>query len=298
MHRGTYGKIPVIMGDYDTELDDNKSNRQPRSWYSNNEGRLFFIDLNGDVIDVFSKIIKIHEESGHHERLDLTEGFKLKLPYASNYTIIQKTGGDGYDLDAPLLPLNYGGTGTSNWNDNKNTDNFVICNGSNLLRSDYSGGSFLKNDALANYITRNQFNDLINNKLNKYASLSSFTSYQNKIADFIAALPTKIYEMIFPTDDFNGIRGVRILKLSVSGGDQNSRDKKLKIKLNKNTGWGISPHGNDSDKYKMKYNKDTNGIDLYGSDSKQVGTGTAGNRWDDSGVSGENEDKITTKWTL
>lgn len=301
MHRGTYGKIPVIMGDYDTELDDNKSNRQPRSWYSNNEGRLFFIDLNGDAIDVFSKIIKIHEESGHHERLDLDEGFKLKLPYASNYTIIQKTGGDGYNLNAPLLPLNYGGT----YNNSFEEEKLIICIGDKLQSSDKSISSIVTTDMI------NKLQDQINNLSNNYVTNDALTKALNpyirtsKVEKFVNGLPEQIIDMIFPIKPFNGIgdeskkdkkdKGVQIRGFYLSG-DHNSRSKNLVIKINRDTGWGITPAGGENYNEKGIYNRTTNYIGVYGGNNTPTTVGNCGSNWD--GIPKDTSVDGYKTWTL
>lgn len=98
MHRGTYSKIPVIMGEYDTDLassieeNSNKlkagQEKHPRSWYANNDGRLYFVTVDGkEVIDVWDCIIKDHEKDGHHEQLELEEPIEIGLTQNGNNII-------------------------------------------------------------------------------------------------------------------------------------------------------------------------------------------------------------------
>ena len=77
MHRGTYSKIPVIMGDYPMDISKNKIRR---SWYSNDNGGLYYVKADGvTVIDVWRSIINKHEQEGNHERLWTESPINLRI---------------------------------------------------------------------------------------------------------------------------------------------------------------------------------------------------------------------------
>lgn len=112
MNRGSYGKIPVVMGDYDTELGKEKI---PRSWYANSQGELYFVAADGvNVINVWKSIINEHEKEGDHDR------FYTKAPI--NLTLMQEfKGNDGKLVRNKLGSVEIHGTheaayGYSGWN--------------------------------------------------------------------------------------------------------------------------------------------------------------------------------------
>lgn len=336
MHSGSFAKIPVVMGEYTSELNDGKK-KHPRSWFSNDMGRLYYVKADGvTVIDVWEAIIKEHQKDGSHEKLSSTEPFKLDLQqygdslldnileiyrtgeqYSLNITqalslglddngvvINEKEDGQvhGYPRVISPLPVNLGGTGKNTLNNsattkfltvssdnvecntylpfyNPNTsdtkyqlvDYFTLCNiikniNDRLAIIETNIGDRGVRDNIYNEINNlyNKISD-INRSLTSYVTKASLDNTKKKINDFVGGLPKQIYDMIFPETKFNGIEKVRILEIKVIA-DQKDK-KQLSIKINKNTGWGISPAGKDV-YYRDIYNKDTCKIGLYGSESQ------------------------------
>lgn len=350
MHRGTYSKIPVIMGDYPMDISKNKIRR---SWYSNDNGGLYYVKADGiTVIDVWRSIINKHEQEGNHERLWTESPINLRIQqklgdtyknitdiseiHGSHENAYGKKNGDtikeSWDLiiNQPLslglagtgilsnnnytpivltssgvaindgknnpkivdkLPISYGGTNVTSFNQ-YNSDiiqeryiNVLVTNGEGIYKSKCCIQDAIyettftpeEPDALptTRYVRKlydmlvSRITDLENTVSDldtKYASKAKFNNAVDAINKFAQGLPEDITKMIFPTNDFNGMSGVRILQLSLSGEKHGDR-KGLKLKINKDTGYGRSPAGDGSIIYRDRYNHTDPRIDLYGSNT-------------------------------
>lgn len=77
MNRGDYGKIPCIMGDYDTGI---RGPLNPREWFAASDGHLYFVKADGvTVIDIYEKVLERHIKDGYHDTFEFKNGIHLKI---------------------------------------------------------------------------------------------------------------------------------------------------------------------------------------------------------------------------
>ena len=124
--RGQYSKIPIIMADYETELDY----KLPRQWFSGDDGSLYYVKSDGEtVISLYDVIIGNHEENGTHTNLNIADRvvfdkpFKIKIDgdvLADEVEIRQNVDEDGNPVINILntkfngtLNVSQGGTGAT-----------------------------------------------------------------------------------------------------------------------------------------------------------------------------------------
>ena len=131
--RGTYGRIPVIMKEY----DENESSYNAREWLSDDDGGLYYVKSDGKTIislyDTVRRIMEEHEKDGAHTNLHITnrvlfdKGFKIKVGgdfmESDIVTIKQNIDDDGNEVintinisKLNVVPITSGGTGTKSFN--------------------------------------------------------------------------------------------------------------------------------------------------------------------------------------